>query len=837
MIYMWTLVRTVIFIFFSFFATAQISILSPGEFLPHDFGKEFTPHHSLVNYFNYVAENSPHILFENYGLTNEDRPLTYAIISSIENIRNLQQIQDDNLRRALEKEGDILTKIPIVWLSYGVHGNEAGASESAIATIYELATLRQPGLKEWLEKVIVILDPCINPDGYSRYTSWNRSASNLLLTPDPLSREHNEPWPGGRVNHYLFDLNRDWAWLTQVESQQRIKLYQEWIPQVHVDFHEMGHNDPYYFAPAAKPFHQYISQWQGDFQKYIGKNHAKYFDAKGWHYFTKEEFDLFYPSYGDTYPTFNGAIGMTYEQAGHGIAGKGIHMDNGDTLRLEDRIAHHLTTSLSTIETAAMHANELADNFHKFYLRNSETPPGRYKAYLISAENPGKKISALCNFLDQHKIRYSFVEKGGAKLSGWNYQKFDDGDYLTKKGDLVVSSFQPKSILTQVLFEPDPTLEDSLTYDITAWALPYAFGLKAFASTRNIVSDNSQAKVEKQLTPVSGNCYAAIVPWRSIYSAEFVGHLFQHGVKMRMATADFSIEGESYPMGTVVINAADNKHHSGPWTKVVNKVSEEMSYQIVESKTGYSDAGPDLGSGKFVLLDKPKVLVMGGEKIQANDFGQVWYFMEQVIKYPLTVVEPKNFDTDDLKNFNTLILPSGRYSFSEVELGNIKDWASQGGRVIAIGASLRNFAGKDGFELKRKETVEGKKEDPVQKLYSGKERDFLKNFIPGAIFKVNMDISHPMAAGFDKEYFSLKTNNRAYQLMEKGWNIGIVQNSKDHVGFAGHEALEKLNNSLVLGVERKGKGDFVYFVDNPLFRSFWREGARLFANTVCLHPK
>jgi len=819
-------------------AFTQSGLKSPSEFMRHDYGLSFTPHHQLVDYFKHVANNVDHITLQEYGETNENRPLVFSVITSPKNHKNLEQIKNDNLVRALEKNGTTKTNIPIVWLSYGVHGNEAGASESSIATIYELALMRQPGIKEWLEKVVIIIDPCINPDGYSRYSSWNNGVANTQLNINPESREHNEPWPGGRVNHYLFDLNRDWAWLTQVESQQRIKEYQKWIPHVHVDFHEMGHNEPYYFAPAAKPYHQYLTDWQGDFQHSIGKNHAKYFDQNGWHYFSKEVFDLLYPSYGDTYPMFNGGVGMTYEQGGHSRAGRGIEMENGDTLKLTDRIEHHLTTGLSTIETAANNADLLVENFSNYYSRNAENPPGKYKSFIISAENSKGKLSALCNLLDQHKIRYSRFGKDGEKINGWKYQEHKNGDYISKKEDILISARQPKSIFTQVLFEPEPFLEDSLTYDITAWALPYAHGLKAVASTRVYSGDDEKLTFKTiDASIIDESTYAAIVPWESMESSKLVAALSQAGIQLRMGTAAFTLNGNHYPLGTLIVNKVDNKYHKEGWSNVINRLAKKHEAKVVSTNTGYSDKGPDLGSSKFELLVNPKVLILGGEKVGANDFGQVWHFMEQTIHYPHTVVSPASFGNVDLDLYTTLVLPSGWYSFSETERTSIKDWISDGGRVIAINGALRNFADKDGFGLKKKSNKKEADEEEIQLTYEQSQRDFLKNFIPGAIFKIKMDHTNPLAAGFSKNYFSLRTGATAYEPLEKGWNVGVLNSNADHLGFAGSATLPNLKNSLMLGVEQKGSGDIIYFVDNPLFRSFWSEGARLLTNAIFLQAK
>jgi len=279
-----------------------------------------------------------------YGETYERRSLNLAFITAPKNFSKLENLRLNHLRTAGVVKGEAGEDIPIVWLSYNVHGNEASSTEAAMKTLFALVNPADTKIKKWIENTIVIIDPCMNPDGRDRYVNWYNETANVPYNTNPDAKEHHEPWPGGRANHYLFDLNRDWAWTTQVESQARIAQYNKWMPNIHVDFHEQSVDNPYYFAPAAEPYHEVITKFQRDFQVTIGKNHAKYFDKNGWLYFTKEFFDLLYPSYGDTYPTYNGAIGMTYEQAGHGRAGLAIKTADNDILTLKDRVAHHYTT-------------------------------------------------------------------------------------------------------------------------------------------------------------------------------------------------------------------------------------------------------------------------------------------------------------------------------------------------------------------------------------------------------------------------------------------------------------------------------------------------------------
>jgi len=350
---------------FSFSQTLK----SPSEFLGYELGEKFTHHYQVANYFKHIADSSSSIILKPYGFSEEGRLLQIAYISSAKNINRLEDIRANHLKNLGVLAGNTESDLGIVWLSYNVHGNEASSTEAAMKTIYHLITEKA----KWLENTLVIIDPCINPDGRDRYVNWYKQVKSTPYDSSILGREHNEPWPGGRANHYLFDLNRDWAWAKQIETQQRLKVYQKWLPHIHVDFHEQGINSPYYFAPAAEPLHEIITDFQRSFQTLIGKNHAKYFDKEGWLYFTKERFDLLYPSYGDTYPTFMGAIGMTYEQAGHGKAGLGVKNNEKILLTLKDRIDHHFTTGISTVEVAHNNQEKMVTEQKKFFNNNSQT--------------------------------------------------------------------------------------------------------------------------------------------------------------------------------------------------------------------------------------------------------------------------------------------------------------------------------------------------------------------------------------------------------------------------------------------------------------------------------
>jgi len=802
------------------------TIKSPSEFLGYEIGSRFTRHHKVVAYFKYVSNSVSNVKLEKYGETNENRPLYVSYISSQENISNLENIRKENLSQTGIIAGNSANKKAIVWLSYNVHGNEASSTEAAMLTLYELVTNK----KAWLKNTVVILDPCLNPDGRDRYVNWFHQVKSKPFNIDQNAKEHSEPWPGGRPNHYLFDLNRDWAWVTQVESQQRIAIYNKWMPHVHVDFHEQGINSPYYFAPAAAPFHEVISDWQRSFQTQIGKNHAKYFDKEGWLYFTKESFDLLYPSYGDTYPTYMGAIGMTYEQAGHGRAGLGVQTDEGEVLTLKDRAIHHMTTGLSTVEISSKNAEKLNTEFKKFF-DNSNL---NYKSYVLKNENDDK-INRLKKLLDTHEIRYESAKIGSVK--GYNYNTQEEGRFDVNNSDLVIHTDQPKGKMVKVLFEPNAKLADSLTYDITAWSLPYAHGLNTIASKSNVNSSKNQS-ISAVKNTIDAAAYAYISKWNSLDDATFLSDLLQNNIVPRFTEKEFSTNGKSFNKGTLIILRNDNRNSNFD-TKLI-AIANKHQRELTPSSTGFVSSGVDFGSYSVKPINKQKVAVLSGQGTSSLSFGEIWHFFETQLEYPITNINSRDFGTTDLSNYDVLIVPNGTYKslLNKTTLNKVRKWTRSGGTLIAIGNALDSFADKEGFSLKTKKTNENsdkKKKDQKDNLtpFEDRERENIANLIGGSIFKSTVDTSHPMAFGYDSTYFSLKLSGMAYHYLNEGYNVAYFdKDTKNVSGFAGSSAVKKVPESLLFGEEPMGNGSVVYMVDNTLFRAFWENGKLFIANAV-----
>ncbi|RSK47707.1 zinc carboxypeptidase [Hymenobacter rigui] len=834
-------------------------LLTPAQFLGYELGTHFTPHAELLRYVEHVVQHSPgRMQQQRYGRTYENRPLELVYVATPENMAHLEDIRRNNLRLAGLETGSAATRQPaVVWLSYNVHGNEAVSSEAVMQVLYDLANPQNQQVQQWLQDLVVIVDPCVNPDGRDRYAQWYNRVANQRPNASPLSWEHHEPWPGGRYNHYYFDLNRDWAWQTQQESRQRIAVYNQWLPQVHADFHEMGPNNPYYFSPAAKPFHADLTEWQRKFQNIIGDYNRRVFDRNSWLYFTRETYDLFAPFYGDTWPSFNGAIGMTYEQGGGSPAGLSYVKADGDTLTLAQRIEHHHATSLATMQAAAERHEELVREFQKFYTDARTRPRGEYKSYVLAGSSDPGQVRALTQYLDRQQISYGFAAKR-SRQQGYNYITGKTENVQIEPSDVVVSMYQPKSTLVKVLFEPQAQLEDSLTYDLTAWSLPYAFGLKGYALKNQLLVVSSRlpaatviekggkpaplpASAVTGSQPATGNApYAYLARWNNLQDVRFLSRLMQQGVKMRVADEPFETEGQKYQRGTLIIPRTGNERLGARFDQLVHAQADSAGVLVQAVQSGLSTTGGDLGSRTVRPLKMPNVAILAGPGVDATAFGEVWHFFEQQVGYPVTVLGTDYFNSVPLSRFDVLILPDGRYDdvLTERGLESVKTWVRGGGRLIALEGAARFLSGSKDFLLKTKpadSAATGRKASPYTALrrYADAEREEIGERVQGSVYRVQLDNTHPLAFGYGDTYYALLRDVPNYRFLPKGgWNVGVLKKDSYAAGFAGRKAQRALTDSFVLGTQDMGRGQVVYLGDNPLFRAFWQGGKLLFGNAV-----
>ena len=825
-------------------AAVSASLLSqelktPEQFLGYQPGEQFTFQHSVTEYFRHVADASPRAVYLQYGETWEGRPLSVCIISSPENLEKLEQIRLSNLRRtglaSGSPEGESL---PIVWLAYSVHGSEPAGAEASMKVLHTLVTESWDGSGDWLKNMIIIIDPCQNPDGRDLFTSRYRRAQGWPPNSDPNAWEHNQGWPSARLNHYMFDLNRDWSWHVQKETQARMKLYNTYMPHVHADFHEMSSGSTYFFPPGAEPWHEVITPWQKEYHALTGKKTSELFDASYRLYFTKDNFDLFCPSFGDTWPLFNGAMGYTLEQGGGARAGLSLERDEIDTLTLTQRVEGHFLASMAILSAAEDNRERLLKEFYAFFKNNAEKPVFKYKTIIIKGTADAASLKSLKQLLESNQITYDSPRATGKKITAFDYRTGSQGSLTVEKNDILVSAYQPQSRLMQVLFEPESRSTDSISYDLTAWALPYVYNIEAYASEERLpVADaGAEAATAAEIPADTLMPYAYAASMTGFNELKFMAQLYKAGLNVRYSVKPFVVAGTSFSRGSVIVARGDNRHNQQFDAKVL-EAAAASGVTPVKLAGGMVTTGKDLGSDYSPVNNRPVVALVGGEGT-SQAFGEIWFFMERELEYPVTVIDCSNLKEADLSDYDVIILPGGTFTDSKEK---IMAYLSGGGRVIAMDNALALFKAEkttglakayEAKEAEEKKIVKATGSDTtLLKRYEDQRRISATERSAGAIFRVNIDDTHPFASGMGKEWFMMK-RNEGLPFLEKGSNIGYITDNKPVSGFAGYKFRQKVKNTGVIVSETIGKGTVVYLSDDPYFRAYWKSGRVLLGNLI-----
>ena len=839
--------------------TLDPAIPSPDQVLGYPLGSRFTPHYRILAYLDSLDRASDRVTMERYGATDEGRPLVLLTISDPQNLARRDELQKayadlaDPRRTNDAAAQKMAGELPVaVWLSFNIHGNEASSSEAAMGVAYRLAASPDAATQELLRHAVVLINPCLNPDGRDRYVQWLNGVEGSRPDPLPGSREHHEPWPSGRYNHYLFDLNRDWAWLTQVESRARVHAYLAWHPQVHVDFHEMDAGSSYFFFPPEKPIHAMfppqVLQWGNTF----GRGNAAAFDARGWPYYTAEAFDLYYPSYGDSWPTFQGAIGMTYEQAGHSMAGLAFRRQDGDTLTLTDRAHHHYVAAMATVTTAVQHRRDRLMDFHRFFVRDRASGP---QAYLFPPGDDPPRTAELMTLLMTHGAEVYQTKDGISPDKLHGYGGNDAGRSLPA-GTYVVPLDQPLFRFLQAVLEPSPALSDTFFYDVSAWALPYAFGVRAYWSESKI----SGSLTRLQESPhVAGELikpdatYAYLIPWSRNDAAIAAADLLSKNVRVHFVDRKMQVGSEAFSEGTLIVFRNDN---DARLSAIMKHVVDETGTRAVGVSSGLTDSGPDLGSDHVRALKEPRVALLSGDAVGPTSLGACWFLLDRVYNVPHSLVQIDDLSERVLNNYTVLVFPddeAGGSGYSQLidstKVAVLKRWVENGGVYVGLGGGAF-FAAADKAGLSSvkslpdsagKPSVKG--EDPKarelkRRLETGAERERRQRLeeVPGTIFRIKIDPQHPLGFGYSGEAQVFKMSREALDLGPEGTNVAWFTASAKVSGYASRENVERFKEKPFLIDEPRGRGHVVLYVEDPNFRVFWYGLNRMFLNSIYFLP-
>ena len=821
-------------------AVTQNILPSPEDVLGYGIGEEFTDPATVLRYFETLAAAAPQqVRIRPYGESVEGRPLVQVVIARADRLAQLDAILASNreLTQVTTSEArarEIASTNPaVIYFSYGVHGNESSSSEAAMWTAWDILRGAAP-LENALDRAVVIIDPVVNPDGRQRYVDFYKQARGARANPDPDAREHSEPWPGGRFNHYLFDLNRDWAWQTQVETRARLATWAHWSPQVHVDFHEMSPNSSYFFFPAAEPFNPLYPPHIRKWGELFGDANAAAFDAEGWPYYTAESYDLFYPGYGDTWPSLLGAIGMTYEQAGSGSAGLAFERADGQILTLTDRAQHHRTTGNATLALAAQRSGELLQDYAAFFRTVGSDQPD---ILLVPGPDEGR-MRALLDLLHTQGIR---VERAGAAFRAGadphpgfaNRSGFPAGTYR-------VPARQTRGLLAATLLVPEVVLDATFSYDVSAWSLPFAYGVEAH-SVRTVPAADWQvvSATSPQHATVGANPPYGFLLSPGFESWQAAARFVDAGGRAVALDEGFAIDGREWPAGTLFLPRAGTADFAAAIAEARLPVS------AVPVRTGRVTRGNDLGTEESYTIRARRVGLLGGPGVSATSFGAHWFFLENTLPLHHTVLVANQLQSVDLAEYDVIIAPDMSGSaLTESGRTALKTWVEGGGTLVAVADAARGI-GATIADVKVREASPDTTGNAVERALRGRAARELEEWesqVPGTILPARLDPAHPLAfgAGATGDSTRLYVLYSGGQLFEPDAAFETVAHFGADVtkvsGVIADRALTALQQGSWLATKDVGAGTVILFADDPLFRHFWYSTFQIFANAVLLGP-
>ncbi len=806
-------------------------IPTPEEYLGYQVGEWHVSHDQLVAYMKVLAEKSDRITIETYAHSYENRPLLLLTITSPSNHQNLDKIRADHVKLSTAKDGSKLNtdNMPsIIYQGYSVHGNEASGANAALLYAYHLAAAQGSKIEKTLDETVVLLDPCFNPDGLHRFAGWVNSHKSYNLVSDENSRELNEVWPGGRTNHYWFDLNRDWLLLAHPESRGRIRNFQKWKPNILTDHHEMGSNSTFFFQPGIPTRTNPITPLRNqELTQAIGEYHAKALDKIGSLYYSQESFDDFYYGKGSTYPDVQACIGILFEQgSARGHLHESIHGD----LSFPFAVRNQLRTSISTLDAGQALRKELLDFQKSFYSTAiDEAAKDNNKAFVFSEPDDKARLHHFIEILIQHNIQV-YKNKNDLSLKG---KKFPKGH------SYIVPTNQSQYRLIKGIFETQTSFRDSLFYDVSAWTLPLAFNLNyesLTSKTGALGNPMTMDDIPKSSFQVQESAYAYLFEWNEYYAPKALYHLLKNGLKAKVANNTFSVKTNSgakdFGLGTIMVSAQNQEKSAKEVYRLITEASEMAGVRMYSALSGFTPNGVDLGSPSFSNVVQPKVLLLVGDGVTSYDAGEVWHLLDQRYQMPTTLVDVNGFSGADLNDFSVLVMVNGSYTRLGKGANKIKEWVQKGGTLITMRGAVNWAKGLGLANIKfkpRKETNKNKR-----RSYANLSADRGANVIGGSIFQVKLDLTHPLAYGFKRDLLPVfRKGTSFFELPKNQYASPAVYTSNPLLsGYISKNNLASLGNTASIIACKSGRGRVICMADNPNFRAFWYGTNKLFANAI-----
>ncbi|WP_082422406.1 M14 family zinc carboxypeptidase [Aquimarina longa] len=799
--------------------TYNPDIPTPQSILGYIPGKWHVTHDKLVNYMRVLAKTSPRITLEDRGNTFEDRPIIVLTITSEKNHQNLDEIQKQHIQLTQSNSNQLaIEKLPaIVYQGFSIHGNEPSGSNASLIAAYYLAAAQGEEIEDLLNTVVILFDPSLNPDGLQRFAYWANTNKSKNISTDPQDREYHEIWPGGRTNHYWFDMNRDWLPVQLPESRARIKTFHQWYPNILTDHHEMGSNSTFFFQPGIQSrTHPLTPQLNQKLTKKIANYHVKALDNIGSLYYTEENFDDFYYGKGSTFPDINGGIGILFEQGSS--RGHAQQTDNG-ILTFPFTIRNQLTATLSTLEAAKSMRKELLEYKRDFY--NNARKEASEGAYIFGNEKDAASSYHLAEILKRHHIKVHELKQN----------TISQGKSFKKGYSYVVPKKQRQKRLLKAIFEKRTTFKDSLFYDVSAWTFPLAFNLDYVdnSSLSNMGDEISELSYQKT-SEVNKSNYAYLMQWHEYYSPKALYQILSKGLRAKVGMKPFSLESNYYDYGTILIPVQDQRLNKDELHVFLQKIATNSHINITGVQTGLTQ-GIDLGSSQFKIVSLPRIGLCTGTGITPYDSGEIWHLMDQRYDIPITKLATDNFSTINLSKYTHIILPnSSKPLFGKEKTEKLKTWVRNGGTLIGYRNAAQYFAANNFMTI----SFSTPKENAVHISFEQKQDFHGAQVIGGAIFEAKIDRSHPINFGYKNNKISLFRNTRLFIKPHKQSYKNPIQYTKNPLlsGYISKNNLDSLSGTVPFRHNDLGKGNTILFTDNTNFRGFWYGTNKLLMNAI-----
>ena len=844
---------------------------SVEEVLGYSIGTKITSPEAMSRYFEALAAAFPdQVKLLDYGKSWEGRTLYYAVISSAENmanfdnfVGNMQRLADPRKTSQQEAQRLIAETPASIWLSYGVHGNEISSPEAAMMTAYHLLNDQRPQTKDWLQNTVVFIDPLQNPDGRARFVQRYYMTAGLEHSADRRSAEHNEPWPSGRTNHYLFDMNRDWIALTQPEIKGQVDALLKYYPLVFVDLHEMGGDSTYYFTPEARPYNPLITEQQRETLNWIGKNNASWFDKKGFDYFTREIFDAFYPGYGASWPLYHGSVAMTYEMAS--ARGHRFERKDGSILTYADGVQQHFVASISTIETVSERRQALLEKFWNYRLSAIKAgEDDEQRALIVAADDDPAAARKLASLLVEQGADVQQAQEN-FRVCGTDYPA---GSYIIDKAQpayRMISTLMDEQVdmAADFIEEQEQRRNNNLPdqiYDVTGWSLPLMFNVDVDGCD-DVPRVDSVAVTEGRIAP--GQLLNAdaevgyLVRWGDMNAGRLLTAALRQELQLKQSELAFTHEqAGKYPSGSLVITHADNPDVELP--TVLAQLAEQTGATIQGVDTSWITEGPNFGSGNVHGLFAPNIGMAWDEPVSQYNAGHTRYVIERQMNYPVTAIRTDDLRGGDLAGFDVFILPaSAGYDrvFTAETVAAFKRWVADGGVLVTLGnasgwaveAGLLNTKveraiPKEGVEKPAEETrVDGTEiTSKAQLMTEIQAHGVNPDWVSGALVNADVDKDHFLAAGLKQRLVSLFNGNTILAPIDinHGRNIAWFADKEALIasGFLWDETQQQLPYKPLLIWQPMGEGMVISFTQEPTYRAYMDGLNMALMNALFLAP-